>query len=139
MTKLRAGTALVTAAVWLAACNGSNDRTQAWCESFERAGRAFTELRSSIPEGTDPTEATADPEIQEQAERVGERMQELREAEPPDEIADDVDVLFNSLPPEFGGTGGGADQARYDEALTDVEDFLSDECGIEDAELFGAD
>lgn len=138
MTKLRARTALVMAAVWLAACNGSDDRTQAWCESFERAGRAFTELRNSIPEGTELNEATADPQIQEQAERVGERMQELREAEPPDEIAEDVDLLFNSLPPEFGGTGGGADGERYDEALTDVEEFLRDECGIEDSELFGS-
>ncbi|MGH2734094.1 MAG: hypothetical protein ACRDKZ_00830 [Actinomycetota bacterium] len=137
MTKPRAATVLVVAAVWLAGCNGSDDRTQAWCESFERAGRAFTELQSSIPEGTDPNEATADPQLQEQAERAGERMQELRSAEPPEEIADDVEVLFTSLPPELGGTGGSVDRQRYDEALTDVEEFLSDECGIDDSELFG--
>jgi hypothetical protein len=118
----------------LAACRQGED-TGAWCRSFESATTAFLDVSERIPEGTDPAEAFAeDPELAADAEEAGRKMQDLMAMEPPDEIEEDFRILTTTLPPDPAQSTD-EQEARYQDALEDVQAFVESECDLDPALL----
>jgi hypothetical protein len=117
-------------AVCLVACRQGED-VAAWCRSFESATTAFVNVYERVPEGTDPADAFAeDPDLAEDAEEAGRKMQDLMAMDPPDEIDAEFRLLTTTLPPDPAQSTSG-EQRRYDEAIEDVQSFVEEECNLD--------
>jgi hypothetical protein len=97
----------------------SDEATQQFCEEFQAFDAQF---RDSNPSDEEVSEA-------------------IRSLEPPDEIADDYEILveglerlatLDSTDPD-AATEFQEDSAQYTEASTNVRTFVQDECGVDNA------
>jgi hypothetical protein len=121
-------------AVFLPVCRQGED-VRAWCRSLESATTAFVDVYERVPEGTDPADAFAeDPDLADDAEEAGRKMQALMAMDPPEEIEDDFRLITTTVPPDPVQSSA-EEEDRYDEALGDVNDFVESECDLDPALL----
>lgn len=125
-TRLRRALGLVAAPALVltaAACGDDDDAssTASFCDEYKSLEERFSDV-------DDPT-----------SEDFGEALEAFKDLDPPEEIADEWDTMVNALEgfadidlsdPE-ALENADIDTEAVDEASTRIDNFLKDECGIE--------
>jgi hypothetical protein len=159
VTACRSGLSVAAAVVLLTACGGSDEEDSASSTSAsstttagsnaDAAGSEFCSEAGSIEERLNTTiQSSADPESLPQA--LQEAADEIRSIQPPDEIASDWNALADGVEQvaaavaqvDFSDPNAletfeqqiGQLESELSSASTNVENYLREECGIDETE-----
>jgi hypothetical protein len=105
-------------ALGFAACGDDDD------DSAGSDGDSFCEGAQALEETTQDIEEPTE-------EQMTEAFERLTDLEPPEAIADEWDLIIGSLDPENLEAGPSGDPTELQEAADVVDQYMSEECGLD--------